>query len=57
MPLAQIGNNFMKIKNKQNKEDTRYNNIHSFMKLKYYEDVNEKYEKLRDDSFIDRGGV
>ena len=56
MPLAQIGNNFRQIKNKQNKEDTRHNNIHSFMKLKYYEDVNEKYEKkLRDDSFIDRG--
>ena len=40
MPLAQIGNNFRQIKNKQNKEDTRHNNIHSFMKLKYYEDVN-----------------
>lgn len=34
----------------------KYDNINSFMKFKYYEDVNEKFEKkLRDDSFIDRG--
>ena len=34
----------------------KYNNLNSFMKLKYYEDINEKLEKkLKDDSFIDRG--
>ena len=37
-------------------KDKKYNNLYSFMKLKYYEDINEKLEKkLRDDSFIDRG--
>jgi len=37
-------------------KDTKYDNLYSFMKFKYYEDVNEKLEKkLRDDSFIDRG--
>ena len=40
----------------EDKKDHRHDNIYNFMKLKYYEDVNEKYEKkLRDDSFIDRG--
>ena len=39
-----------------NKYSNKYDNLWSFMKLKYYEDVNEKFEKkLRDDSFIDRG--
>ena len=37
-------------------KDSKYDNLYSFMKLKYYEDVNERLEKkLRDDSFIDRG--
>ena len=40
---------------KDNKVD-KHNNIYSFMKFKYYEDVNDKMEKkLKDDSFIDRG--
>jgi hypothetical protein len=40
----------------RNNKDKKYNNLYSFMKLKYYEDINEKLEKkLRDDSFIDRG--
>ena len=34
----------------------KYDNLSSFMKFKYYEDINEKLEKkLRDDSFLDRG--
>ena len=38
------------------KRNKKYDNIYSFMKLKYYEDVNERLEKkLRDDEFIDRG--
>ena len=41
---------------KEENEDHKYDNINSFMKFKYYEDVNEKFEKkLRDDSFVDRG--
>ena len=35
---------------------SKYDNLSSFMKFKYYEDTNEKLEKkLRDDSFLDRG--
>ena len=52
-------NHSLKINKKEdieNDKNNKYDNINSFMKLKYYEDVNEKFEKkLRDDSFIDRG--
>jgi len=42
-----------KIKDYKNK---KYNNLHTFMKHKYYDDVKEKLEKkLRDDLFIDLG--
>ena len=42
-----------KIKDFKNK---KYNNLHNFMKYKYYDDVKEKLEKkLRDDLFIDLG--
>ena len=38
------------------KKNNKYDNIYSFMKFKYYEDVNERLEKkLRDEEFIDRG--
>lgn len=38
------------------KKIDKYDNLKSFMKLKYYEDINEKLEKkLKDDSFLDRG--
>ena len=38
------------------KKNSKYDNLSSFMKFKYYEDINEKLEKkLRDDSFLDRG--
>jgi hypothetical protein len=41
---------------KENNRTDRHNNIYSFMKFKYYEDVNEKMEKkLKDESFIDKG--
>ena len=54
-----LGNNSFNSKDREDNEanvDHRYDNINSFMKFKYYEDVNEKFEKkLRDDSFIDRG--
>ena len=54
-----IGNKSIQLKDKDDFEeniDHKHDNIYSFMKFKYYEDVNEKYEKkLRDDSFIDRG--
>ena len=59
--LNNINNKYMNnksfsIKDKEENEDHKYDNINSFMKFKYYEDVNEKFEKkLRDDSFIDRG--
>jgi hypothetical protein len=53
-------NKSMQIKKKEefeNDKNNKYdNNINSFMKFKYYEDVNEKFEKkLKDDTFIDRG--
>lgn len=51
-----MNNKSFSIKDKEENEDHKYDNINSFMKFKYYEDVNEKFEKkLRDDSFIDRG--
>ena len=54
-----IGNKSIQLNDKDDfdeNEDHKHDNIYSFMKFKYYEDVNEKYEKkLRDDSFIDRG--
>ena len=54
-------NNIMKNKSKQikNKEeigDIKLSDINNYMKFKYYEDVNEKFErKLKDDLFIDKG--
>jgi hypothetical protein len=48
----------IKMRNRTEKklDDNKYDNLSNFMKLKYYEDVNEKMErKLRDDYFIDRG--
>ena len=57
--INNLMNHSLKINKKEeleNDKTNKYDNINSFMKLKYYEDVNEKFEKkLRDDSFIDRG--
>ena len=57
--INNLMNHSLKINKKEKLEtdkNNKYDNINSFMKLKYYEDVNEKFEKkLRDDSFIDRG--
>ena len=38
------------------KKRAKYNNLFSFMKFKYYDDIHEKLEKkLKDESFLDRG--
>ena len=54
-----LGNINMQIKGREGFEEKRIHKndyINNFMKFKYYDDINEKYEKkLRDDSFLDRG--
>jgi len=53
IPIKNLKNLSIEIKKKEHNE---YNNIHNFMKHKYYEDVKEKLEKkLKDELFMDIG--
>ena len=53
IPIKNLKSISIEIKKKEN---NKYNNIHNFMKHKYYEDVKEKLEKqMKDELFMDVG--